>query len=225
MLAKIAKSSPRIIAIGFHVDYFDKPWKDPFSDPKHSRRQQAYNRIYDKPKNPDYGLYYTPMMMFNGVEATSGTSDNARYVEAAARRALERPADATLDMELKPGADERTATLELRSTPKTAKARGRKLLLGAVIREEPVVTKVRSGENGGRTLTEHFAVRKFLFEEAAFASDASVKSRSDAVSKTFDLKLAPSWALKKISVAAFVQDIENGEILQADALAWPFLKG
>src|SRR6516164_7621907 len=58
VLGALAERDRRIVPIAFHVDYFNVPWKDVFSDPVYSRRQMAYNEIYTKPKNSEYGLYY-----------------------------------------------------------------------------------------------------------------------------------------------------------------------
>ncbi len=60
LLGALAEQDRGIVPIAFHVDYFNDPWKDIFSDPLYSRRQMAYNQLYAKPKNPGYGLYYTP---------------------------------------------------------------------------------------------------------------------------------------------------------------------
>ena len=32
----------------------------------------AYNAIYTKPKNAQYGLYYTPMLMIDGEQSVNG---------------------------------------------------------------------------------------------------------------------------------------------------------
>src|SRR4051812_39751214 len=58
MLGALAERNRRIVPIAFHVDYFNDPWKDVFSDPLHSQRQMAYNQLYAKPKHAEYGLYY-----------------------------------------------------------------------------------------------------------------------------------------------------------------------
>ena len=71
-LGTLAEKNPGIVPIAFHVDYFNDPWKDVFSDPLYSRRQMIYDQLYTKPKNPDYGLFYTPMLMIDGVESVNG---------------------------------------------------------------------------------------------------------------------------------------------------------
>src|SRR3954465_10385990 len=61
VLGALAERDSRIVPIAFHVDYFNTPWKDVFSDPLYSQRQMTYNTLYTKPKPAEYGLYYTPM--------------------------------------------------------------------------------------------------------------------------------------------------------------------
>ena len=80
----IAEKDSRIVPIAFHVDYFNDPWKDVFSDPLYSQRQMAYNQLYTRPKNPEYGLYYTPMLMIDGEQAVNGRDLPA--AQAAIRR-------------------------------------------------------------------------------------------------------------------------------------------
>ncbi len=54
------------------MDYVNDPWWDPFSNKLNSECQATYNAIYTKPKNPTYGLYYTPMLMVDGVQSVNG---------------------------------------------------------------------------------------------------------------------------------------------------------
>ena len=85
-LGELARE-PDIVALEFHVDYWNDlnygsagRWKDPFSRPEFTRRQQDYNRqIRNKP-----GVY-TPQMVIDGRFEKSGNSEWA--VEASVRRA------------------------------------------------------------------------------------------------------------------------------------------
>ena len=86
LLGTLAEREGRIVPIAFHVDYFNNPWKDVFSDHLYSQRQMNYNELYTKPKNPEYGLYYTPMMMIDGQQSVNGR--DAASAEAAIRQAL-----------------------------------------------------------------------------------------------------------------------------------------
>src|SRR4051794_40106184 len=38
VLGALAERDRRVVPIAFHVDYFNRPWKDVFSDPLYSRR-------------------------------------------------------------------------------------------------------------------------------------------------------------------------------------------
>src|SRR3954470_6074020 len=86
ILGALAERDRRIVPIAFHVDYFNDPWKDVFSDPLYSQRQMAYNQLYTKPKNREYGLYYTPMLMIDGKQSVTGRDPAS--AEAAIRQAL-----------------------------------------------------------------------------------------------------------------------------------------
>ena len=88
ILGTLAEQDRRIVPIAFHVDYFNEPWKDVFSDPLYSQRQMTYNQLYTRPKNQEYGLYYTPMLMIDGVDSVNGRDPAA--AEAAIRKALAR---------------------------------------------------------------------------------------------------------------------------------------
>src|SRR6516225_9055337 len=72
ILGALAEKERRIVPIAFHVDYFNDPWKDVFSDSLYSQRQMNYNQLYTKPKNAEYGLYYTPMLMVDGQQSVNG---------------------------------------------------------------------------------------------------------------------------------------------------------
>ena len=65
-----------VIALGFHVNYWDGPaWKDPFSSQSSTDRQRAYSRLLHLDQ------VYTPQMVVDGAREMVG-SDRAE-VEAA----------------------------------------------------------------------------------------------------------------------------------------------
>jgi hypothetical protein len=63
----------------------------------------AYNQLYTKPKNPEYGLYYTTILMVDGEQSVNGRDPAS--AEAAVRQALARSPGVDLDvaLELKAG--------------------------------------------------------------------------------------------------------------------------
>ncbi len=80
---------PGVIALEFHVDYWDDlvyglagRWKDVYSNPAYTRRQRAYNQaIKGRPGA------YTPQMVIDGSRETVGSRRSAVYdaIEAASR--------------------------------------------------------------------------------------------------------------------------------------------
>ena len=203
-LADLGFGPERVIALNFHVDYFNEPWADPFADPEYSRREMAYNRVQ---KRED--LYFTPMMMVDGRVPLLG-SDRKKAL-AAIDESLKEPAAVALDLALDGSGDRRTLKVKLAS--KSAKVADRPLFVGAAVTEDPVSTVVRSGENGGKTLVEHHVVRAFSHKETKLAGSAPETLE-------FELKLGRGQRAGRSSVAVFVQDEANGKVYQAEMRPW-----
>ncbi|WP_406694897.1 DUF1223 domain-containing protein [Singulisphaera sp. Ch08] len=210
-LGILAGRERRIVPIAFHVDYFNKPWKDPFSEALYSQRQMAFNSLYTKPKNKEYGLYYTPMMMIDGEQSINGRDPAG--AEAAIRRALTRKPQVALQTSLQLANDTRTGKLGIKVVPRTAVVRDRELLVCAVLREDGVVTEVESGENAKKTLTARFPARATKFEFITFKDEAA-----KALSFTFERD--SSWNVEKLGLAVFVQDKATGIVYQAADMPW-----
>ena len=81
------------------------------------------------------------------------------------------------------------------------------------VTEGPVTTRVRSGENAGKNLVEHFAVRSFAFQKLSLDPRGSK-------TLTFPLKAGNDWVAGHCRVAAFVQDWNEGTVYQADSIPW-----
>ena len=150
VLGALAERDRRIVPIAFHVDYFNDPWKDVFSDPLYSQRQLTYNQLYTKPKNREYGLYYTPMLMVDGEQSVNGR--DSASAEAAIRQALARKPAVRLDVALDLKGDDLSGTATIKVTSRSLRAEQSPLLVCAVLREDGVVTAIPSGENKGRSL-------------------------------------------------------------------------
>jgi hypothetical protein len=211
-LGRLAAETPGIVPIAFHVDYFDKPWKDVFSDPLHSRRQATYNDVHAGPRPAEsYGLYYTPMMMIDGVKSVNGRDPAA--ARAAIRAALARPPAVTLDVDLDVAEDGLSGTANLRVSRRPGRAFDSPLLLCAVLREDRVSTEVRSGENAGKTLVARFPARHTEYDFVELKDDAPA-------SKSFKFIVDPSWNRDNLRLACFVQDRRTAVVHQAVDLPW-----
>ena len=95
-------------------------------------------------------------MMVDGRYPLLG-SDRPKAL-AALRGRHERARRSSLDLALAGDGDRKSLTV--RVAARSAEA-GRDLLVGVAVTEDPVTTKVPSGENAGRTLVEHHVVRRF----------------------------------------------------------------
>ena len=150
MLGAMGDQDRKIVPIAFHVDYFNQPWKDVFSEALYSERQSAYNQLYTGPKNPDYGLYYTPMMMIDGEWSVNGR--DAASAQAAIRRALARKPGVAINVGLDLDKDAQSGTATIKVTSRSTAVEKKPLLVCAVLREDGVVTNIPSGENAGKSL-------------------------------------------------------------------------
>ncbi len=146
LLAELA-SRPDILALSFHVDYWDRlGWKDPFSSAAATARQQRYAELLG------IGNVYTPQVVVDGrwqaVGSDRGEVERALAAAASAPAAPLRLAvtDGRAHVTLGPGAD-------------AADAGAPAVLLVAFDRRH--VDSVARGENEGRTLTHVDAVRGF----------------------------------------------------------------
>jgi hypothetical protein len=211
ILGALAERESGIVPIAFHVDYFNEPWQDVFSDQLYSQRQMAYNQLYTKPKNQEYGLYYTPMLMIDGRESVNGRDPAA--AEAAIRQALARKPAVGLDVALDVGSDGRSGKATIKVTSRSAGSEKSPLLVCAVLREDGVVTDVKSGENGGKSLVARFPARQTKYEFIELDGKSPT-------TKEFTFSIQPGWNRQNLRLAAFVQDKRTGAIHQAADLPW-----
>ncbi len=63
-----------VFALSYHVSYWNYiGWKDPFSDPKHTNKQNAYARKFRSRS------IYTPQLVINGKEHFVGSNETVMY--------------------------------------------------------------------------------------------------------------------------------------------------
>jgi hypothetical protein len=168
LLAELA-GRPDVLALSFHVDYWDRlGWKDPFSSPDATRRQHGYASLLG------LATVYTPQMVIEGRWQAVGSDRNEveQALGSARRNRDEVPVALAVDhgraqITLGPGGDGVAATL---------------LLVGFDRRH---VTAVARGENGGRTLSHVDVVRNMeeigQFDGERRAFEVPIRSPSDRV--------------------------------------------
>src|SRR5437660_3791491 len=114
LLAELA-GRPDVLALSFHVDYWDRlGWKDPFSSPQATRRQHGYAELLG------LATIYTPQMVVDGKWQAVGSdrSDVEQALGSARRKRDEVPVALAVDhgrarITLGPGVDGIAADLRL----------------------------------------------------------------------------------------------------------------
>jgi hypothetical protein len=127
---------------------------------------------------------------------------------------LKEPPGVSLGLTLdRAGGRETGASLTVDLAARSAGVVGRELLVGVAVTEDPVTTRVASGENAGKTLVEHHAVRSFAQKPARLGKSGSKRL-------TFPIEPGGDWVAGRCRVAVFAQDRANGKVYQADSVPW-----
>jgi hypothetical protein len=173
LLAGLA-SRPEVLALSFHVDYWDRlGWKDPFSSPEATRRQHRYAELLG------LATVYTPQIIVDGRWQAVGSDrgEVERALDVARRDGDDVPVALVVDhghAQIKLGPAKFGSGGEGVS--------GAVLLIGFDRRH---VTAVARGENGGRTLAHVDVVRSVeqvaKFDGRASAIEVPIRSPSDRV--------------------------------------------
>jgi hypothetical protein len=188
--AEAARSGRRVYPLAFHVDYWnDLGWPDLFSTALATDRQRAYARVLG-----ERGVY-TPEMIVNGRDAFVG-SESSR-----ARRSI----DAALRGREVAGVDLRAkATPEGAAVDFAVRNASAGHVLQVALVQLAAETRVRAGENAGRTLRHANVVRAF-------------QTLSLDTSSSGHVMLAAPQATGGAAIVAFVQDPATMSIHGASA--------
>jgi hypothetical protein len=201
-LAGSGLAAGRLVILGFHVDYWDGiGWRDRFGSPANSERQRTLAR------RNGTGLVYTPQVLVNGADFRHRGDDRAL---ARAIDALDRPARATLYVELHPAAPG-AVDVDLVVTVHEPHAAG-DLDAYLAVYENGLSTDVRAGENRGEHRAHDRVVRRLVGPLKVDARDGLTLRRR--------IELPPGVRPENAGVAAFVERASRAEVLQATALPW-----
>lgn len=190
----------KAVALALHVDYWDYiGWRDRFADARFSARQREVAR------RTGGRVIYTPQVVFDGRDFRAWSQPGA--VMQGIGRIAAKPARAKMSLT----AEEKAAgNWSLRVVGDAAPRQGRAVAYLAVI-ENGLETEVRAGENAGARLRHGNVVREW-FGPVAAAADGHVAFSRDLKRADIDYR--------KAGLAAFIEDPDTGEVLQA--LALPF---
>jgi hypothetical protein len=184
------KASPDVVALAFHVDYWDRlGWKDRFASPLYTERQTQQQ------KSNGARFSYTPQVVVDGADRKDWPGIEA---PALGRNA----APAVVDLALAREGTRVTATVA------AAAAAPKHLAAYWAVTEQGHVTAVKAGENEGATLSHDFVVRDYR-PVAPWLAHAHA-----AESLVYDLPAGADAAHAR-QVNLVVVDADNGRPVQA----------
>jgi hypothetical protein len=188
LLGEIARQ-PGVIALSFHVDYWNYlGWHDPFSNKKFTYRQKEYAMALRQT-----GVY-TPQMVVQGRRGEVG-SDRRAVMQAIADARKAKPG-ATIVLEKIEG----NRLCAIVSAVNGAK--GANVYLALFDRRH--ATKIPRGENEGKTLTNHHVVREW-----------KKLGQLESEKAEFAITAAGEAGEKRSGAAVLVQHGKGGAILGA----------
>ncbi len=193
----LAPGGPPIIALAFHVDYWDRlGWTDRFASPDYSARQGVYTQTLPGGRFTR-GRAYTPQMIVNG---TTGFVGSARgKAREALTHSLATPAPAAIELTAVHRGDHLQITWSVdHDTPRTATTK-----LNLALTEDHLTSEIADGENSGRTLLHHAVVRGWHTQPL------------HGPSGTHRMPLPPDANPQHIAAVAYLQASPGGSILGA----------
>lgn len=193
-------SSDKVVPLAFHVDYWDYiGWKDRFAKPDFSARQRQAAALGRA------AFVYTPQVLLNGADFR-GWQQNSRFSQAIAG-SLKQPARASLGLNLSALA---SGEINVNASVQAMQPEDRKNAeVFIAIYENKLKSNVSAGENNGRLLEHDYVVREWFGPYKLDEKDGTWQR---------SLSLKSNYKGRDAGVATFVQNRNNGDVLQALAM-------
>ncbi len=193
LVSRIQKESAGqpIYILAYHVDYWNRlGWKDVFSNAEYAKRQGQYSEWLKS------GSVYTPQIVVNGQKEFIGSEEG--ILRNAIKSNLQKSSPLTLNLnEVK--LNNSSISLQYHTE---AVSNNTSLVLALV--EKAAQSKVKSGENSGRTLSHVQIVRQLQ------SLSLNGKGNGNTV-----IVIPQSLNAKDLELIGFLQNKSNGEILAA----------
>lgn len=207
VLTRLVNSQPvpgvTIVALGEHVDYWDRlGWRDPFSSASFTNRQSQYGANVFRTGN-----IYTPQIVIDGQLEGIGSDFNA--IRKAVLKAGQSP-KVTLMVAARREGDNLSVDVQIDAPPEVVRKETADVMVA--VTEDRLVTNVRRGENGGRTLTHSAVVRDLI-------TVGELSPQNRMFSQTASTPLSQDWKLANLRTVAFVQERQSRRMLGAGSFA------
>lgn len=182
----------KIVPLSIHVDYWNYlGWADPYSNPAFTKRQR---KLAQRNQSPSI---YTPEVFVAGYELVAGRRNNdpLNWINTARKTAVTNTIQLTWGQ-----ANQGQHSVEIKINSSDDKTKQ----LNVVLYQNGLSQSVTRGENQGELLKHDFVVRYWH-------PPLALQKREE----TFTVNLPIPNPANPYGVAAFVEDIKTGEILQS----------
>jgi len=185
-----------LIVLSEHVDYWDRlGWRDPFSSPQYTARQEEYASKFSRD-----GVY-TPQLVVDGRFGFVGS--DGREATLAIQRAMREQKIGIAISHVARDGNQVTAHIESFASERSTK--GGKAVLYVAAADNRAESHVTRGENGGRNLA-HVGVARVLRQVGAIDLESTF-------AKDVTLSIQPGALSNGMRLVAFIQDPRSGHVL------------
>lgn len=147
LFGKLA-AEPGVIALAFHVDYWNKlGWTDPFSNAEWSRRQGRWSAAFESAE------VYTPQLIAGGLGHCVGSDEEK--VRALMDQARKAPQPVKVQLKVGKPKDGKIKAESQFDASKDVK-------IALILFEDDLTTDVKAGENAGKQLSHQRVVRALI---------------------------------------------------------------
>ncbi|MEP7251589.1 MAG: DUF1223 domain-containing protein [Ginsengibacter sp.] len=179
-----------VIALSFHVDYWDRlGWKDPYSSKEYTKRQYNYASVLNS-------QVYTPQLVINGESEMVGS--DSKKIDNTLKAAWSMATNTSISI------DNFSLVNGKANIHYTIKGITNRSMLNIALVEKKTTTAIRAGENGGATLKGTNVVRDFK----------TISNATDGAN-TYSLEVPKDVEGKNMAVVIFIQQKDN-KIIAAD---------
>ena len=192
-------TAEKVVALSLHVDYWDHiGWKDTFAQGQFSERQRWLSQLAAS------STIYTPEV-FAGMKELRGWSKQA-VLEQRVQAINHRPARARISVSMSPSGGA-AVDLSARFALVDSARIGAAVEGVVIVFENKLSTQVRAGENKGVRL-EHDNVARY------WSAPVMLDARTGRAEWRRTVTLPADWRRENLGIAALVQDVKAGEVLQ-----------
>lgn len=199
VLAELDKTQPNadaeIITLAMHVDYWNTAaWKDRFSSPMFSQRQEIYGQKFK------LASVYTPQMVVDGTKQFIGNNLNeANKIISESAKSPKAKIELAFEQDV--------LNVQISDVPKHSDA-----TVFLAFAENNLSTKVGGGENRGRNLEHHSVVR-------ALKPLGKIPATDDKFRAAEKILLQTDWKKENIKVIIFLQENQSRRVLGVDHIS------